>query len=305
VCGAFTLIELLVVIAIIALLVGILLPALSTTRETARDTKCRASLSQLSLALTAYAGDYKGQFPPVLDNAPDIDTGKFSMIWYDEARIGGYLPQMNDTNVLPSNTRSNTVGGGIMVCANHPDGGRSYTMNFWAASAGSWRLLNNRVQSFKPGASQVDPGQASRGRGFDTTVDRASQTLLLAEAWGLFQSEVAPTAWFTIGQVGVDGRPGQRFGGGAGVPAAAFPGQWLGLAPEMGPTTNAAALRSYIPYYRHPKNRKDPLSTKGGVNLSFVDGHVGQYSYSDLVENNGTSTLKVLWSPLDQRINIP
>ena len=81
------------------------------------------------------------------------------MIWYDEARIGGYLPQMNDPNVLPSNTRSNTVGGGVMVCPEHPDGGRSYTMNFWAASAGSWRLNNGRVQSFKPGSSTVDPGQ--------------------------------------------------------------------------------------------------------------------------------------------------
>ncbi|MGQ0628013.1 MAG: DUF1559 family PulG-like putative transporter [Phycisphaerales bacterium] len=301
----FTLIELLVVIAIIALLVGILLPALATARDAARDTKCRSNMSQLGIALSLYANDYKGLFPPVLDNAPDPNTGRLSMIWYDEARIGGYLPQMDDTNILPGNTRSNTVGGGGMTCPNHIDAGRSYTMNFWAASAGSWRLVNGRVQSFKPGASPIDPGQASRGRGFDQTVDQSAKTLLLSEAWGLFRSEAEPRTWFTIGQVGQDGRPGQRFGGGTGVPASSFPGDWLGQAPEMGPTGVASNLRSYIPFYRHPRDRKTPLGTGSGVNFQFADGHVGQFKYADLVEANGASTLRVRWSPFDERINIP
>ena len=74
----FTLIELLVVIAIIALLVGILLPALASARGAARDTKCRSSMQQLTLALNVYTNDYKSQFPPVLDNAPDQQTGKLT-----------------------------------------------------------------------------------------------------------------------------------------------------------------------------------------------------------------------------------
>src|SRR5262245_27796816 len=123
----FTLIELLVVIAIIALLVGILLPALASARETARDTRCRVNMSQLGAALSLYSNDYKGQFPPCLDNAPDPDTGKFSMIWYDVNRIGNYLPQMDHTNISETNTRSNTLGGGGMCCPNHPQAGRSYT----------------------------------------------------------------------------------------------------------------------------------------------------------------------------------
>lgn len=303
----FTLIELLVVIAIIALLVGILLPALATARDTARDVKCRTNLSQLSVALNLYANDFKGRFPPVLDNAPDRETGKLSMIWYDENRIGKYLPQMDATNVLESNSRSNTVGGGGMVCPNHVQGGRSYTMNFWAASAGSWRMNGNQLQTFKPGASAIDPGQASRGKGFDQTVEQPAQTLLLAEAWGLFYSEVPsdPQVWFTIGQIGSEGRPGQRFGGGTGIGAGAFPGQWLGAAPEMGPTNDATALKSYLPYYRHPRNRKEPLGKGSGVNITFVDGHVAQLKYTDLVDGSGASTLKVLWSSLDSRINIP
>src|SRR5690606_37264850 len=56
---AFTLIELLVVIAIIAMLIGILLPALGEARKTARLTVCTANEQQLSVATQSYAADFQ------------------------------------------------------------------------------------------------------------------------------------------------------------------------------------------------------------------------------------------------------
>lgn len=61
--NAFTLIELLVVISIIALLISVLLPALSKAREAARAVECQARFRQIGMAFQTYCNEYKGWTP--------------------------------------------------------------------------------------------------------------------------------------------------------------------------------------------------------------------------------------------------
>jgi len=88
---AFTLTELLVVIAIIALLLAILLPSLSKARLQAKIVVVNAELSDIGLALEAYAMDHENKFPPTrVDCNPDAREYMYALP--QELVKSGYMP---------------------------------------------------------------------------------------------------------------------------------------------------------------------------------------------------------------------
>jgi len=173
----FTLIELLVVIAIIAILIGLLLPAVQKVRAAAARMQCQNNLKQMGLAFHGY-NDTKGSLPPgwLTNSTTQPNPG-----WNWQALILPYIEQDNlykvlnpdITTAIPAATAGTPIMTPIKIYRCPSDSGQATNANFGSYATTNY-VVNREVvgpdASNKPSALSIQ-----------TIQDGSSNTVLVGE----------------------------------------------------------------------------------------------------------------------------
>jgi prepilin-type N-terminal cleavage/methylation domain-containing protein/prepilin-type processing-associated H-X9-DG protein len=242
---AFTLIELLVVIAIIAILIGLLVPAVQKVREAAARIQCGNNLKNISLATVSCSDNHNGLMPPSVGLYPN------SFASANNAYGGGLF------HILPYIEQDAAYNGTLQSSDPHGDNGNNPTYSpYW----------NNLTVSVKPYTCPADP--TNKGPGSGWTYGQTSYAL---------NAQVMPAYWNGYGRYPASIQDGTSNTIGVTEKEADCTGYWPDWGatiadPNWGQFTGPAAIFDVRP--KNCDSRKASSGHSGGINVGLLDGSV-------------------------------
>jgi prepilin-type N-terminal cleavage/methylation domain-containing protein len=190
--NAFTLIELLVVIAIIAVLIGLLLPAVQKVRESANRLKCSNNLKQIGLAIHGYMDTNNG-LPPNGNYEWNGSAVVATNAWSAMARILPFIEQESLFKGIDFAVSYNSQPGisskrvATFMCPSEindkgygsdPTYGNKYWPTNYALNNGTWQVLTAKTSGMRTGDGAFGPIRSQRPADF---LDGMSNTLGISE----------------------------------------------------------------------------------------------------------------------------
>lgn len=266
---AFTLVELLVVIGIIAVLIGVLLPALQKARRAAATVQCSSNMKQIAMGMVMYINANKGHFPPaqIKQDSTNYPNGWW---WPTELVRGKYITAPSIYSTPNSSTGDKKFN--RSSCFFCPEG---LEEDYGKGGVGDYPTdsANNKYQIVN------DQQAADEGFGIASWYMLNSRNLSTSGAWP-DGTKISPFLYFNNATSGPDLRDSrwQRQMSMIRKPAEvvmiveAADTNWMDQATPSSRYPNIYCKRMGA---RHGKKTADGANAY--TNLAFFDGHVGLY----------------------------